>query len=34
AIAPIANRVIQMHDGKIKQIDNNSQPEDIDRIEW
>lgn len=33
AIAPIANRVIQMHDGKIKQIDNNSQPEDIDRIE-
>ena len=33
-IAPIANRVIQMHDGKIKQIDNNSQPEDIDRIEW
>ncbi|MDN6065612.1 MAG: ABC transporter ATP-binding protein, partial [Lactococcus lactis] len=29
AIAPIANRVIQMHDGKIKQIDNNSQPEDI-----
>ncbi len=34
AIAPIANRVIQMHDGRIKQIDNNSQPEDIDRIEW
>ena len=34
AIAPIANRVIQMHDGKIKQIDKNSQPEDIDRIEW
>ena len=34
AIAPIANRVIQMNDGKIKQIDNNSQPEDIDRIEW
>lgn len=34
ATAPIANRVIQMHDGKIKQIDNNSQPEDIDRIEW
>ncbi|KSU00074.1 MULTISPECIES: ABC transporter ATP-binding protein [Lactococcus] len=34
AIAAIANRVIQMHDGKIKQIDNNSQPEDIDRIEW
>lgn len=34
AIAPIANRIIQMHDGKIKQIDNNSQPEDIDRIEW
>lgn len=34
AIAPIANRVIQMHDGKIKQIDNNSQPGDIDRIEW
>ena len=27
AIAPIANRVIQMHDGKIKQIDNNNQPE-------
>ena len=26
AIAPIANRVIQMHDGKIKKIENNSQP--------
>ena len=34
AIAPIANRVIQMHDGKIKKIENNSQPEDLDRIEW
>ncbi|ARD91348.1 ATP-binding cassette domain-containing protein [Lactococcus lactis subsp. cremoris] len=34
AIAPIANRVTQMHDGKIKKIENNSQPEDIDRIEW
>ena len=34
AIAPIANRVIQMHDRKIKKIENNSQPEDIDRIEW
>ncbi len=34
AIAPIANRVIQMHGGKIKKIENNSQPEDIDRIEW
>ena len=27
AIAPIANRVIQMHDGKIKKIENNSQPD-------
>ena len=32
AIAPIANRVIQMHDGKIKKIENNSQPEDLSLI--
>lgn len=34
AIARIANRVIQMHDGKIKAISINPQPEDIEGIEW
>ncbi|RZI48284.1 ABC transporter ATP-binding protein [Lactococcus kimchii] len=34
AIAPIANRVIQMHDGRIKAIKQNSEPLAIDRIEW
>ncbi|MCL2113355.1 MAG: ABC transporter ATP-binding protein [Streptococcaceae bacterium] len=34
AIARIANRVIQMHDGKIKAIAINQYPEDIEGIEW
>lgn len=34
AIAPIANRVIEMHDGKIKQITVNDHPESISEIEW
>ncbi|QDK71216.1 ABC transporter ATP-binding protein [Lactococcus protaetiae] len=34
AIARIANRVIQMHDGKIKTIAINQYPEDIEGIEW
>lgn len=34
AIAPIANRVIEMHDGKVKQITVNDHPESISEIEW
>lgn len=34
AIAPIANRVIEMHDGKIKQITVNDHPDSISEIEW
>lgn len=34
AIAPIADRVIHMHDAKIKNIEMNSHPENIADIEW
>lgn len=34
AIAPIANRIIQMHDGKVKAVKENDQPESIEQIEW
>lgn len=34
AIAPIANRVIEMHDGKVKQITVNDHPDSISEIEW
>ncbi|GAB2025003.1 ABC transporter ATP-binding protein [Lactovum odontotermitis] len=34
AISQIADRVIQMHDGKIKEIKVNAEPLDIERIEW
>lgn len=34
ALAPIADKVIKIQDGKIKQIENNSSPQDIAQIEW
>lgn len=34
AIAPIAHRVIYMHDAKVKKIDINSNPKEIADIEW
>jgi putative ABC transport system ATP-binding protein len=34
AIAPIADRVIHMHDGGISGIDENATPETIESIEW
>lgn len=34
AIAPIADRIIQMHDGKVKAVKENDQPESIEQIEW
>ncbi len=34
AIAQIADKVIQMHDGKVKEIAQNLTPADIEGIEW
>ncbi len=34
AIAPIADRVIHMHDGTVKNIELNEQPQKIADIEW
>ena len=34
AIAPIADRVIRMHDGTVKSIEVNPQPKQIAEIEW
>lgn len=34
AIAPIANRVIHMHDASVKNIEINSNPKSISEIEW
>lgn len=34
AIAPIADRVIHMHDAKIKSVGVNKQPQKIEDIEW
>ena len=34
ALAPIADKVIRIQDGKIKQIENNSSPQDVAQIEW
>lgn len=34
AIAPIADRVIQMHDGGVKEININEHPKKISEIEW
>ena len=34
AIAPIADRVIHMHDGKVTAVDVNEHPMDIAELEW
>ena len=34
AIAPIADRVIHMHDGGVKKIEINEKPRKIEDIEW
>ena len=34
AIAPIADRVIRMHDGTVKSVEENKQPKRIADIEW
>lgn len=34
AIAPIADKVIRIHDGSIQKIETNDQPADISSIEW
>lgn len=34
ALAPIADRVIQMHDAKVKSVDLNDQPQDIASLEY
>jgi len=34
AIAEIANRVIHIHDGKVKSMEINENPQDIETIEW
>lgn len=34
ALAPIADRVIHMHDARVKSIDLNAHPKDIQSIEW
>ena len=34
AIAPIADRVIRMHDGKVKSVEVNASPKKIADIEW
>ena len=34
AIAPIADRVIHMHDGRVTAVELNEQPQAIADIEW
>ncbi len=34
AIAPIADRVIRMHDGKVTAVEVNEHPMDIAELEW
>ena len=34
ALTPIADKVSRIQDGKVKQIENNSSPQDIAQIEW
>ena len=34
AIAPIADRVIRMHDGCVSSVETNSNPMDIEELEW
>lgn len=34
AIAPIADRLIEIHDGKVKNMETNESPMDIEDFEW
>ena len=34
ALAPIADRVICMHDARVQSIELNSNPQDIDTLEY
>lgn len=34
SLAPIADRVIHFHDGKVTKIEQNTQPEDIAKVKW
>ncbi len=34
AIAPIADRVIRMHDARVQAVQTNDSPEDIENVEW
>lgn len=34
ALAPLANRVIHFHDGKVTQIEENTHPADVARVKW
>lgn len=34
AIAPIADKVIRIHDGSIQKVQHNPHPADISTIEW
>ncbi len=34
ALAPIADRVIHMHDARVSSIELNSHPQDIDTLEY
>ena len=34
AIAPIADRVIRMHDGRVTAVETNEHPMDIQDLEW
>mgnify|MGYP000757366997 FL=1 len=34
AIAPIADRGIRMHDARVKSIETNEHPMDIEELEW
>ncbi len=34
ALAPLANRVIHFHDGKVTQIEENSHPDSVANVKW
>ena len=34
ALAPLANRVIHFHDGKVTEIEENKQPADVASVKW
>lgn len=34
ALAPLANRVIHFHDGKVTHIDQNAHPENVANVKW